>query len=71
MNESGLQRVFKYKIHPRDSIITTNKGFVNIDNGSQGGTHWCAFYVKNNKFSTLTHSVVSQINFNLNNYLIQ
>ena len=49
VNESQLQRVFNYPIYPRDSNIYSNKGFVNIDNGSQGGSHWTAFYVKNNK----------------------
>ena len=49
MNESELQRVYNYKIHPRYSIITTNKGFVNIDDGSLGGTHWTCFIVKDNK----------------------
>ena len=35
MSESDLQKVYNYKIYPRDSKITTNKGFVNIDNGLQ------------------------------------
>ena len=49
MNESQLQNVYNYKIYPRDSKIITDKEFINIDNGSRGGSHWCAFYVKNNK----------------------
>ena len=49
MNESDLQKIYNYKIYPRDSKITTNKGFVNIDDGSQGGTHWVCFYIKDNK----------------------
>jgi len=49
MNESQLQRVYNYPIYPRDSKIYSNKGFINIDNGSQGGTHWTAFIVKDNK----------------------
>ena len=40
MNESEIQRVYKYPIYPRDSEIYSDKGFVNIENGSQGGTHW-------------------------------
>ena len=40
MNERELQRVYNYKIYPRDSKISWDKGFVNIDNGSMGGTHW-------------------------------
>ena len=39
MNESELQRVYKYHIYPRDSRKYSDKGFVNIDNRSQGGTH--------------------------------
>ena len=49
MNESQLQKVYNYKIYPRDSKMITDKRFINIDNGSRGGNHWCAFYVKNNK----------------------
>ena len=49
MNESQLQRIYDYPIYPRDSKIHSDKGFVNIDNGFQGGSHWCVFYVKNNK----------------------
>ena len=48
-NEKELQTVFNYEIYPRDSIITTNIGFVNIDDGSRNGTHWTAFYVKDSK----------------------
>ena len=49
MTESELQRVYNYSIYPRDSKIYTDRGFVNIDNGSQGGTHWTCFIVKDNK----------------------
>ena len=49
MNESQLQRVYNYPIYPRHSIIATNKGIVNIDDGSQGGAHWTCFIVKDNK----------------------
>ena len=41
--------MYNYPIYPRDSKIYSNKGFVNIDNGSQGGTHWTCFIVKDNK----------------------
>ena len=44
MNESQLQKLYKYPIYPRDSKIHSDKGFVNIDNGTQGGTHWTCFY---------------------------
>ena len=49
MNESELQRVYNYPIYPRDSKIYSDKRFVNIDNGSMGGTHWTGFIVKDNK----------------------
>ena len=49
MNESELQRVYNYPIYPRDSKIYSDKGFINIDNGSRGGTHWTVFIVKVNK----------------------
>ena len=49
MNESQLQKAYNYPIYPRDSKIYSDKGFVNIDNGSQGGTHWTCFIVKDKK----------------------
>ena len=48
MNESQLQRVYDYKIYPRDSKIISNKEFINIDDGRMGGTHWTCFIVKDN-----------------------
>ena len=49
MNESQLQKIYNYPIYPRDSIIYSDIGFVNIYDGSQNGTHWTCFIVKNNK----------------------
>ena len=49
MDESELQKVYNYPIYPRDSKKYSDRGYINIDNGSRGGTHWCAFYVKDNK----------------------
>ena len=49
MNESQLQKIYNYPIHLRDSKIYSHKGFVNIDDGSRGGTHWTCFIVKDNK----------------------
>ena len=49
MNESELQRVYSFNIYPRDSKIYSDKGFVNRDNGSMGGTHWTCFYIKDKK----------------------
>ena len=49
MNEFQLQSVYNYNIYPRDSKIYSDKGFVNIDNGSMGGSHWTGFLIKDNK----------------------
>ena len=49
LNESQLQRFYNYPIYPRDSKIYSDKGFVNIDNGRMGGSHWTCFIVKDNK----------------------
>ena len=49
MNETQLQKIYNYPIYSRDSKVYSDKGFVNIDNGSQGGSHWCCFIVKDNK----------------------
>ena len=49
MNEIKLKKVCNYHIYPRDSQITTDKGFLNIDNGAQGGTRWVCYYMKDNK----------------------
>ena len=49
MNESQLQEIYNYTIYPRDSKIYSDKGFVNIDDGSRGGSHWTCFIVKDNK----------------------
>ena len=48
MNESQLQRIYNNPIYARDSEIYSDRGFVTIDNGFQGGTHWTCFLVKNN-----------------------
>ena len=44
-----LEKLYKIKIndvevYPRDSINNSTKGICNIDDGSQGGTHWVALY---------------------------
>ena len=49
MGESQLQKTYNYPIYPRDSKRFSDRGFVLIDNGSQGGTHWTCFIVKENK----------------------
>ena len=49
MNESQLQKIYNHPVYPSDSKIYSDKGFVNIDNGSEGGTHWTCFIVKDNK----------------------
>ena len=49
MKETELQRVYNYPMYLRDSKIYSDIGFVNIDNGSMGGSHWTCFYIKDNK----------------------
>ena len=49
MNESELQKNFNYPIYPKNSKIYSDKGFVNIDDGSQGFSHWVCFIIENNK----------------------
>ena len=49
MIESELQRVYIYHNYARDSKIYLDKGSINIDNGSRGGTHWNCFTVKDSK----------------------
>ena len=36
MSESDLQKVYRYSSCPREIFLTTNEGFVNIDNGEEG-----------------------------------
>ena len=49
MNETQILKIYNCIIYPRDSKIYSNQGFVNIDNGSMGGTDWVCFIVKDNK----------------------
>ena len=49
MDESQLQKFYNYPIYPRSIKVYFDKGFVNLDNGSQRGTHWICFVVNNNK----------------------
>ena len=49
MTESDLQRVCNCRIYPRDGKVYSDKRFVNIDNGSMGGSHWTCFYIKDHK----------------------
>ena len=49
MKESQLQGIYNYPIYPKDSKIYSERGFVNVDNGSMGGSHWTSFIVKDNK----------------------
>ena len=49
VTESQLQKIYNYPIYPRDSKTYSDKGILNIDNGSQMGTHWTCFIVKDKK----------------------
>ena len=44
MKELDLQRVYNYSLYPGNSKLYSDKGFVNIDDGSQGGSHLTCFY---------------------------
>ena len=54
MNGSELKRVYIYSIYPRGSMIPTNNGIVNIDDGITGGSHWTCFYKKTNHSILIT-----------------
>ena len=41
--------MYNYLIYPNDSNIYSDKRLVNLDNGSQGGTHWTCFIIKDKK----------------------
>ena len=49
MSETELQRLYKTLRYPKVSKKDSDKGFVNVDNGVMGGTHWTCFIVKDNK----------------------
>ena len=49
MNKSQSQKIYNYRIHPRDSKIYSVEGFVNLDIGAQGGSHWTCFIVEDKK----------------------
>ena len=49
MNELEIQNFYYYPIHPRDSKLYSDNGFVTIHVGRTKGFHWCAFHVKNDK----------------------
>ena len=63
MNEAELQRFYKNHIYPRDSRFYSDRGFVNIDIGSQSGTHWTCFLKNLLKHTTLTRLEELLINF--------
>ena len=63
MNESELRRIYNYTIYPRDSEIYSNERFVNIYNGSQGGTHWTCFIVNKINPNNMTVSEALRIDF--------
>ena len=66
MNESELESVYIYPIYPRDSKMFSDKRFVNIDNGSMGGSHWTCFIVKDKNSFYFDSFVGQPDNFSLN-----
>ena len=49
LNERQFQRLCIHHIYPRVSRILSERGFVKLDVGRMGGSHWYFFYVKDNK----------------------
>ena len=49
MTETDFKKVCNYHKYRRYSKIITEKSIVNIDDGSQGGSHWTCFHIKDNK----------------------
>ena len=66
MNEPGLQRVYNYPIYSRDSRLYSERGFVNIDDGSQRGIQWTCFLTKDNKSYYFDSFVGQPENFLIN-----
>ena len=66
MYDSDLQRVYNFNKYPRNSKIYSDGRLVNIDNGSQGGTHWICFIVKDNKSYYCDSFGAQPENFSLN-----
>ena len=71
MNEEKLQTTYNYPVYPRVSKIYSDNGFVNFDNGPQGGRLRCCFIIKVNNSFYLACLVDSLISFYLNNNLNQ
>ena len=49
MNEPELQRVYKYHKYSKGSRLFSVRGLAEVDNGSEGGTHWTCFIIKENE----------------------
>ena len=72
MTESGIQKVSRHPIYPRDSEMYSDKRFVNFDNGSVAGSLWTCFYIsKITHQPILTRLVDTLMNLYLTNYLNQ
>ena len=71
MKDSEIQRFYKNPINPRNSKINSDKGFVNIDDGSQDGTQWTCFIIKDNKSYYFDRFGGAPVSFSLNQLLNQ
>ena len=49
MTETDPKKANIYFLHPWDSLITTDKHFININDGGKGDTVWTCFYIICNK----------------------
>ena len=61
MKESTLQSIFTYPIYPGISKKYSDKAFINIDNGAQGGTHWTCFFFKKKMTNVIILIVSGQL----------
>ena len=64
-----MQIFYVYPIDPIDSRVYSDRDFVNLDNGSQGGTHWTCFLVNDKKSNSYLDSFGGQPEKFLSNQL--
>ena len=48
-NEFDLRSVDNYPIYPKESRLYSDKVFVTLDDGFQGGSHWTCLIKEDNK----------------------
>ena len=43
MTKTDWKQVYMFSLHPRDSVIPTDKSFAEVGDGRMGGSHWTCF----------------------------